>query len=145
MVCIPYAYGVKCAYSQVKTGLQGTLLVLNLIYRPSLFFFFRLPHGDPPKKRKKQRAGRSKYVLPLKGTKGAILGLMRIDHSAKQKHKRYIRIYCSCFELSWQRFRLCLYYYIIWRLRFFKLLSVIWPVYYWGCLPAIDYFIIIIL
>jgi len=39
----------------------------------------------PPKKEKKQRDGRSKYVLPLKGTKGVILGLMRIDHSAKQK------------------------------------------------------------
>jgi len=53
MVCIPYTYGVKCAYSQVN---RHTLCFFNYPVEPAApVFFFRLPQGDAAKKRKKQR------------------------------------------------------------------------------------------
>jgi len=51
-------------------GLQGTLLRLKSHLPAAPIFFFRLPQGDTAKKRKKLGGDRSKYVLPLKGTKG---------------------------------------------------------------------------
>lgn len=66
-------------------GLQGTLLRLKSHLPSAPIFFFRLPQGDTAKKRKKRGATGQNMFYPSKEQKGVILGLMRIDHSAKQK------------------------------------------------------------
>lgn len=82
MVCIPYTYGVKCAYSQVNIGLQGTLLVLTLNNLPPPFSFFGSPTGMPPKK-EKSRGSAGQLCLPPKEQE--VFWSDDKDHSAKQK------------------------------------------------------------